>query len=190
MLRKLGILGLSVPLLAILAALVYLLLFGTDEPTFDAATRELARDHTVIQLRDQPPAALIAPAQPPDAAILIIVLPDDQRHIWTAARRLGLLDYLDRHRLALLIAPGVSEAAALESLVADARNYLPVQRAVLAAFDGDPIRDLCPQWPHVIIIARNQDEAQPPCADAAIIPPGDDLAQPILNAIQTIRDAP
>ena len=50
MLRKLGIVGLGVPLVAIIAALIYLFLFGETEPTFEDATQQLAQDHTVYGL--------------------------------------------------------------------------------------------------------------------------------------------
>ena len=50
MLRKLGVVGLGVPLVAIIGALVYLFLFGETEPTFEDATQQLAQDHTVYDL--------------------------------------------------------------------------------------------------------------------------------------------
>lgn len=147
MLRKLGILGLAVPLLAFLGALIYLLLFGTSEPTFDAATRELARDHTVLRIRDEPPAALIVPTEPPASVTVVVVLPDDQRHVWSATQALGLLDYIDSHALALLPATAPVDPDQLSELTTLAADFVTPDRIYLAAFNGAPLANLCDAGP-------------------------------------------
>ena len=143
MLRKLGIVALSVPLIAIVGALIYLLLFGTSEPTFDAATRELARDHTVLRIRDEPPAALVAPDEPPESVILVLVLPDDRRHVWSATQALGLLDDVDRHGLAVIPVNTPLEREQLSELVELAAEFVMPSRIYVAAFNSAPLTAVC-----------------------------------------------
>lgn len=143
MLRKLGMVGLGVPLIAIVGALIYLFLFGTSEPTFDAATRELARDHTVLRIRDEPPAALIAPDEPPESVILVLVLPDDTRHVWSATQALGLLDEVDSHGLAVIPVNTPLERDQLSELVELAAEFVTPSRIYLAAFNGGPLSAVC-----------------------------------------------
>lgn len=143
MLRKLGILGLGVPLIAIIAALMFLLLFGTSEPTFEAATRELARDHTVLRIRDEPPAALVVPTEPVPSVFLVFVLPDDERHVWSATQALGLLDYVDSHGLAVIPVTVPPERDQLAQLAALAAEFVTPSRIYLAAFNGSPLAAIC-----------------------------------------------
>ncbi len=141
--RKLAIVGLGVPLVAFVVALVYLYLFGTSEPTFEAATQELAREHTVVQLREEPPAALIVPSEPPAAVTLVIILPDDERHVWSATRALGLLDYVERDGLGLIPASAVVGPDQLWDLVELVGAYVAVEGVYLAAFAGEPVSAIC-----------------------------------------------
>lgn len=146
MLRKLGIVGLAVPLIAFVGVLVYLSLFGTEEPTFDAATRELARDYTVVRLQTEPPAAMVAPASPVGAVLAVVVLPDDERHVWSALRALGLLDYVEDERIVLIPAVGPVETLAeddLWELVNLAGSHVEIDAAFIAAFDGEPLAEVC-----------------------------------------------
>ena len=111
MLRRLAMVGLATPLVAIIGALIYLFAFGTSAPTFDAGSQQLAVDHTVLRLSDDPDAALVVPDEPPESAAVVVILADDQRHIWSAVQDLVLLEQVEPYALALLIAPGVEDAA-------------------------------------------------------------------------------
>ena len=182
MLRRVGMVGLAVPLLAVVAALVFLLVFGTDAPTFDAAAADLARDHTVVRLSDDPDAAIVVPADPPESVAVVVILADDQRHVWSAAKDLGLLDHVESASLALLIAPGVEDAPAIASLVEAVEQYVPVNLSLLAAFDGAPIRSLCDDAARVIVVGDGGS-----CADAVTLPSGDDLGARIVNAVRRMR---
>ena len=109
MLRKLGILGLAVPLAAIIGALVYLFLFGETEPTFEDATQQLAQDHTVYGLdRDGRRAALAAPfgADPSAPLPLIIVLHGYGSNVWELSQSLGLIARINVDRFLLLMPQG------------------------------------------------------------------------------------
>ena len=179
MLRRLGMVGLGVPLVAVIVGLIFLYAFGTDEPTFDAATRELAHDHTLVYLSDDPPAALVVPAQPPESAPVFVILADDQRHIWSAVRDLGLLEEIERREIALLVAPGAS-ATQLKALVEAVVEYVPVDFAVLTAFGGRQIRSLCPEWELAVVVG----DASVSCeaARSTSVPPGDNLGRRIVDA--------
>ncbi|MCY3921413.1 MAG: hypothetical protein OXG27_03345 [Chloroflexi bacterium] len=174
MLRKLGIVGLGVPLVAIVAALIYLFLFGTSEPTFDAATRDLARDHTVLRIRDEPPAALVVPTEPPDSVVLVLVLPDDERHVWSATEALGLLDYVDSHELALIPVTALVDRDQLSEL-ADLAGQIVMHSAIyVAAFSGSPISALCDGrlgdgWSGVIIVEPGATAILDQCGDLPIL---------------------
>ena len=173
MLRKLGIVGLGVPLIAIIAALVYLFLFGTSEPTFDAATRELARDHTVLRIRDEPPAALIVPTEPPESVVLVFVLRDEDRHVWAATQALGLLEYVDSHELALIPVVGRADGDQLNELAALAAEFVPLRRIYLVAFSGSPISDVCDarlevDWNGVIVVENGATMGLERCGDLPI----------------------
>jgi len=183
MLRKLGMVGLAAPLAAIIGALIYLFAFGTSAPTFDAGTRQLAVDYTVLHLSDDPDAALVVPNEPPESAAVIVILADDQRYIWSAVQDLGLLDQVEPHSLVLLIAPGVEDAAALSDLVEQVAEYVPVELSVLAAFSGAPIRSLCDDWEHVVVVGAS------PCGNAVNVSAGEDLAARVIEAIQAMRTA-
>ncbi|MCY3567973.1 MAG: hypothetical protein OXH38_05060 [Chloroflexi bacterium] len=182
MLRKLGMVGLAAPLAAIISALIYLVAFGTSAPTFDAGAQQLAVDHTVLRLSDDPDAALVVPEEPPESAAVVVILADDQRHIWSAVQDLGLLDHVEPQALALLIAPGIENAAALSDLVEQAVEYVPVELSVLAGFDGAPIRSLCNDWEHVVVVG-----AAASCGDAIRLPAGEGLAARIVEAVQAMR---
>lgn len=146
MLRKLGVVGLAVPLIAFVGVLVYLTLFGTEEPTFDAATRELARDYTVVRLQTEPPAAMVAPSSAVGSVLAVVVLPDDERHVWSALRALGLLDYVEDERIVLIPAVGPAETLTrdgLWSLVNLAMDHVAIDAAFIAAFEGEPLGDVC-----------------------------------------------
>lgn len=146
MLRKLGVVGLAVPLIAFVGALIYLTLFGTEEPTFDAATRELARDYTVVRLRAEPPAAMVVPASPDGTVLAVVVLPDDERHVWSALRALGLLEYVEDERIALIPAVGAADSLAegeLWDLVKLAGERAEIASAFIAAFEGEPLAGVC-----------------------------------------------
>ena len=182
MLRKLGIFGLGVPLVAIIAALVYLFLFGTSEPTFDAATRDLARDHTVLRLDEDPPAAMIVPDDPPKSAILVIILPDDERHVWSVVRALGLLEHVNRAGLALIPVTGSAGSDRLADLTGLASDYVAVSERYIAAFSGEPLRSLCGRdglsedgWSGAVIVGRS---LTPPtqCGDLPMLQITDEAA--------------
>ena len=182
MLRGLAMVGLAAPLAAIIGALIYLFAFGTSAPTFDAGTQQLAVDHTVLHLSDDPDAALVVPKDPPESAAVIVILADDQRHVWSAVQDLGLLDQVEPHALALLIAPGIEDAAALSELVEQVVEYVPVELSVLAAFDGAPIRSLCDDWERVVVVG-----AAASCGDAIHLPASEGLAGRIVEAVQAMR---
>ncbi|MDE2968171.1 MAG: hypothetical protein OXS30_11905 [Chloroflexota bacterium] len=174
MLRKLAIVGLGLPLTAIIAALVYLLFFGTSEPTFDAATRELALDHTVLRIRDEPPAALVVPTEPPASVVLVLVLPDDDRHVWSATRSLGLLDYVDSHELAMIPVTGLVERDQLLELATLAARFVVPNRIYLAAFRGAPLAAVCDgevgdAWSGVIVVEAGEAAALNQCADLPVL---------------------
>ena len=175
MLRKLGIVGLGVPLVAIIVALMYLFLFGTSEPTFEAATKELARDHTVVKISDEPPAAMIVPVEPPQSVNLIVVLPDDDRHVWTALETLGLLSIVERREVAIVPATTGVSAEALWGLVESAREYVPTRSVWLVAYYGEPFESVCSdglkgEWSGVFAVA---DESMAPtvtsCGDVRLL---------------------
>jgi hypothetical protein len=174
MLRKLGMVGLSVPLIAIVGALIYLFLFGTSEPTFDAATRELARDHTVVRIRDEPPVALVAPDEPPESVILVLVLPDDSRHVWSATQALGLLDDVDSHGLAVIPVNTPLERDQLSELVDLAAEFVTPSRIFVAAFNGAPLAAVCegglPEgWSGVAVVEVPGIESLDRCADLPVL---------------------
>ncbi|MDE2890905.1 MAG: hypothetical protein OXN86_00125 [Chloroflexota bacterium] len=174
MLRKLGIVGLGVPLVAIVAALTYLFLFGTSEPTFDAATRDLARNHTVVRIRDEPPAALVVPTEPPDSVVLVLVLPDDERHAWSATEALGLLEYVDSHELALIPVTVPVGRDQLTELADLAGQFVMHRDIYVAAFSGSPISALCDGrlgdgWSGVIIVETGATTVLDPCGDLPIL---------------------
>lgn len=175
MLRRLGIFGLGIPLIAIIVALAYLYLFGSSDPTFNAATLELARDHTVVQLDDAPPVALVVPSIQFEAVSLLAVLPDDERHIWAATRELAILDALDTDGLALLLAPGVVEATRLAALAAEADSLIPVASLFAIAYAGDAVREFCddggpgPDWAGVIVVAVEAVHVLTECGDTALL---------------------
>ncbi len=109
MLRKLGIVGLGVPLVAIIAALIYLFLFGETEPTFEDATQQLAQDHTVYGLDlEGRPAALVAPfgADPAEPLPLIIALHGYGSNVWEHSLYLGLIGRISADRFLLLMPNG------------------------------------------------------------------------------------
>jgi hypothetical protein len=180
MLRKLGMVGLGVPFIAIVGALVYLFLFGTSEPTFDAATRELARDHTVLRIRDEPPAALIVPDEPPSSVLLVFALADDGRHVWSATQALGLLDFVESHKLAVLPVTVPYEPDQLARLVALAAEFVPVRGVYLAAFNGAPVAAICQgdlpdTWSGVVVVDTPGIDPLRHCADLPVLRIEDDL---------------
>ncbi len=184
MLRKLGVVGLGVPLIAVVGALIYLFAFGTDAPTFDAATRELARDYTVVRLSEAPKAALVVPETPPSTLPIFVILADEQRHIWNAVRELDLLELVEPEGIALLIAPGVSDPSLFRSLVDAASRLAPVQISALTAFDGPQLRALCQSWSEVIAVA----EAPLPCGETrvSIVAPGREHGRRIVDAMRSM----
>ncbi len=164
MARKLGVFGLALPLIAIVGALIFLFAFGTDAPTFDAGARELARTNTVVRLSEEPSAALVVPEQAPQSMPILIILADDQRHIWQAATDLRLLPLVESEQFGILIAPGVADASILAALVEEVEALVDVELAALAGFDGQPMRQLCAEWSHAIIVA----EANVSCKKSAV----------------------
>jgi len=114
MLRKLSIVGLGVPPIAIIAALVYLLFFGESEPTFQDATQQLASDHTVygLDLEDRP-AALVAPfgADPGESLPLVIALHGYGSNVWEHAQYMGLIERINVDRFLLLMPNGTRNDA-------------------------------------------------------------------------------
>ncbi len=175
MLRKLSIVGLGVPLAAFIGVMAYLLLFGISEPTFDAATRELAREHTVLRIRDEPPAALVVPTEPIVAVVLVVVLPDNDRHVWSALRSLGLLDYVDSYGLALLPATGAPDRDQLAELVALAAGFVALDGVYLAAFAGTTLAAVCRDdvprqaWSGVVVVDAARSAALGGCGDAPML---------------------
>lgn len=112
MLRKLGIVGLGVPLIAIIAALIYLFLFGETEPTFEDATQQLAQDHSVYVLdREGRRAALVAPfgADPSVPLPLIIALHGYGSNVWEHSQYLGLIERINPDRFLLLMPNGTRD---------------------------------------------------------------------------------
>ena len=112
MLRKLGIVGLGVPLVAIIAALIYLFLFGETEPTFEDATQQLAQDHTVYGLDlEGRPAALVAPfgADPTEPLPLVIALHGYGSNVWKHSQYLGLIGRINTDRFLLLMPNGTRD---------------------------------------------------------------------------------
>ncbi|MCY3557540.1 MAG: hypothetical protein OXH13_02690 [Chloroflexi bacterium] len=184
MLRRLAMVGLATPLVAIIGALIYLFAFGTSAPTFDAGSQQLAVDHTVLRLSESPDAALVVPDEPPESAAVVVILADDQRHIWSAVQDLGLLDQVEPYALALLIAPGVEDAVVLSSLVERVVDHVPVELSVLAAFDGAPIRRLCDDWERVVVVGPAAS-----CGNAVSLSAGEGLAARIAEAVQAMRIA-
>jgi len=109
MLRKLGIVGLGVPLIAIVAALVYLFLFGETEPTFEDATQQLAQDYTVYGLDlEGRRAAMVAPfgADPTEPLPLVIALHGYGSNVWEHSQYLGLIRRINVDRFLLLMPNG------------------------------------------------------------------------------------
>ena len=175
MLRKLGIVGLGVPLVAVIAALAYLFLFGTSEPTFDAATRDLASDHTVLRIRDEPPAALIVPIEPVATVVLVFTLPDDERHVWSASRALGLLDYVDSHGLAVIPVTGTIAGDHLSELATLAAELVRPSRTYVVAYEGAPLTSLCEageleeDWSGVVVVNSAESGPAEGCARLPIL---------------------
>ena len=174
MLRKLGILGLAVPLIAIIGVLAYLFLFGTSEPTFEVATLDLARDHTVLRIDDQTDAAMIVPTEPPDSVVLVFVLPDDERHVWSATRALGVLDFVESHVLAVIPVTGAVEHDRLIDLTRSASEFVPASRIYIAAFDGSSIAAICNgpigmDWTGVVVVESTAIEVTEECADLPLL---------------------
>ena len=182
MARKLGVVGLALPLIAIVGALIFLFAFGTDAPTFDAGARELARTNTVVRLSEEPSAALVVPEQAPPSMPILIILADDQRHIWQAATDLGLLPLVESEQFGVLIAPGIADGELLQSLVAKVDALVDVELAALAGFDGQPIRQLCADWSQAIIVA----EANLSCGQSAIaiLSDGENLGVRMVDAMR------
>ena len=113
MLRKLGILGLGVPLIAIIVALVYLFFFGETEPTFEDATQQLASDHTVYGLDlEGRRAALVAPfgADPAQDLPLIIALHGYGSNVWEYSQYVGLIGRINLDRFLLLMPNGTRDS--------------------------------------------------------------------------------
>ena len=113
MLRKLGILGLGVPLIAIILALGYLLFFGETEPTFEDATQQLASDHTVYGLDlEGRRAALVAPfgSDPAQELPLIIALHGYESNVWELSQYLGLIERINLDRFLLLMPNGTRDS--------------------------------------------------------------------------------
>ena len=113
MLRKLGILGLGVPLIAIIVALGYLFFFGETEPTFEDATQQLASDHTVYGLDlEGRRAALVAPfgSDPSQELPLIIALHGFGSNVWEHSQYLGLIQRINLDRFLLLMPNGTRDS--------------------------------------------------------------------------------
>ena len=112
MLRKLGIVSLGGPLLAIVGALIYLYFFGETEPSFEDATSQLASDHVVYALdRENRPAALVAPfdADPSKPLPLVIVLHGYESNVWADTQYLGLIPRILLDRFMLLLPNGARD---------------------------------------------------------------------------------
>ena len=167
-------LGLAVPLVAFIAILIYLYLFGTSEPTFEAATRDLAQEHTVVLIREQPPAALIVPDEPPDSLVLVVVLPDDERHVWSALRDLGLLAHVEPAGLGLVPATVAPTPDNLLELSALARTFVPVDGMFLAGFAGSDLDLLCAgeslrdDWSGVVVVEPADAATSDDCGGAPV----------------------
>ncbi len=187
--RKLAMLGLAVPLVAFIAVLIYLYLFGTSEPTFDAATRDLAQEHTVVLIREQPAAALIVPDEPPGSLILVVVLADDERHVWSALRELGLLDHVEAAGLGLVPATVAPTPAELRKLAALADMFAPVDGLFLAGFAGSAMDALCAgdglrgDWSGVVVVQSVDAPTPVDCGGAPVlrIDDGEDLSGRIVT---------
>ncbi|MCY4618053.1 MAG: hypothetical protein OXD50_05795 [Chloroflexi bacterium] len=113
MLRKLGILGLGVPLIAIIVALGYLFFFGETEPTFEDATQQLASDHTVYGLDlEGRRAALVAPfgSDPSQELPLIIALHGYGSNVWEHSQYMGLIPRVNLDRFLLLMPNGTRDS--------------------------------------------------------------------------------
>ncbi len=114
MLRKLGILALGIPLIAIIVALIYLFFFGETEPTFEDATQQLASDYTVYGLDlENRRAALVAPlgSDPSDPLPLVIALHGYSSNVWEFSQYLGLIRRINLDRFMLLMPNGTRDEA-------------------------------------------------------------------------------
>ena len=195
MFRKLGIVGLGVPLVAIVAALVYLVLFGTSEPTFDAATRELARGHTVLRIRDEPPAALIVPTEPVASVVLVFILPDDEQHVWSATQALGLLNYVESHGLAVVPVTDQINRAQLSELSALAAEFVVPSQIYLVGFHGAPLTSLCEsgepadEWSGVAVVNRAGAAPLEQCGDLPVLRI-EDRSDPTARIVQWMLEGP
>lgn len=112
MLRRIGIIGLGGPLLAVVGVLIYLYVFGETEPTFEDATTQLVGAHTVYALdREGRPAALVAPfnADPSSPLPLVIVLHGYASNVWADAQYLGLIARVQMDRIMLLLPSGTRD---------------------------------------------------------------------------------
>lgn len=173
--RRLAIVGLAVPLVAFVVALVYLYLFGTSEPTFEAATQELAREHTVVRLREEPPAAIVVPSGRVPSVVLVMILADDERHVWSATRELGLLDYVEREGLALIPVAGVADGDGLLELAKLASVYFGLDGVYLAGFMGQRIASLCAgdglgsRWSGVAVVGGEDEALFDQCGEARVL---------------------
>ncbi len=173
--RRLAVVGLAVPLVAFIGALVYLYLFGSSEPTFEAATREFAREYTVVRIRDEPPAAMIAPTEPIESVVLVAVLPDDERHVWAATRELGLLNHVEPDGMALIPVVGAIDNDQLSELVGLVSAYVGVKAMYVAAFAGQPIATLCAGdglnggWSGVMVVGSEGAAAFDQCGGARML---------------------
>ena len=188
MARKLGVVGLALPLIAIVGALIVLFAFGTDAPTFEAGARELARTNTVVQLSEDPSAALVVPEQAPQSMPIFVILADDQRHIWQAVTALELLPLVEAEQIGLLIAPGIADASILAALVEQVETLVAVDAAALTSFDGQPIREVCAEWGLVgsgVIVAAETDVS---CGQTAVtvVGPGEGLGVRIVDAMRQL----
>ena len=186
MARKLGIVGLALPLIAIVGALIFLFAYGTDAPTFEAGPRELARTNTVVQLSQDPSAALVVPEQAPQSMPILVILADDQRHIWQAVTDLELLPLVEAEEVGLLIAPGVDDASTMAALVEEIDTLVGVDAAALTGFDGGPIRMVCAEWNSVwngVIVAAATDVSCGQTA-VAVVEPGDGLGVRVIDALR------
>ena len=163
------------PLVAFVVALVYLYLFGTSEPTFEAATQELAREHTVVRLREEPPVAIVVPSERVASVVLVMVLADDERHVWSAMRELGLLDYVDREGLALIPVAGVVDGDGLSELATLASVYFGLEGVYLAGFAGQPIASLCAgdglgsRWSGLAVVGGKDEALFDQCGEARVL---------------------
>ena len=180
--RRLSMLALALPFAAIVGVLIYLVFYGTDAPTFDAGAADLARDHTVVFLSEDPQAAIVVPKDPPESVTVIVILADDQRHVWSATKEIGLLEHVESASLALLIAPSVEDPPSIAMLVKEVEQYVPVSLSILAAFDGAPIRSLCNDATRVVVVGDGE-----ACPDAVALEPGENLGSQIVNVVESMR---